>query len=323
VNTGTKLAAFGAGLAVTFVGALGVGAAVGPIDDDDDGAHAVHDGDTSSDADQLPAGLLVNDQGYTLDLLSPAVASGAPAQLALRILDPSGQPVVAFDDLHERQLHLIVVDRQLATFQHVHPVMDAEGVWTVDIELDTAGVYRVFTDIQPSALGEQLTLGADLVVPGDIEVLPDLAASATSAVDGYRVTLDGTIRAGGTSDVTLTVARDGDPVTDLDPYLGAYGHLVAVRDGDLAYLHVHPNGEPGDGATEPGPEIGFGVSAPGPGTYRLFLDFSHGGVVRTADFTVVVSPEDSHDDRPTDGADVHDDGTGGPVDTDSEHEEGH
>jgi hypothetical protein len=80
-------------------------------------------------------------------------------------------------------------------------------------------------------------------------------------------------------------------VTDLQSYLAAYGHLVALRQGDLAYLHVHPDGEPGDGRTEAGPDIVFHPPAPSAGSYRLFLDFKHGGVVRTAAFTVTAGKE--------------------------------
>ncbi len=61
---------------------------------------------------------------------------------------------------------------------------------------------------------------------------------------------------------------------------------MALRDGDLAYLHVHPAGEPGDGVTAAGPDITFYATAPSAGDYRLFLDFQHGDVVRTAEFTV-------------------------------------
>ena len=86
--------------------------------------------------------------------------------------------------------------------------------------------------------------------------------------------------------MALTVSRDGVPVTDLQPYLAAYGHLVALREGDLAYLHVHPDGAPGDGVTPAGPQIEFVAEVPTAGNYRLFLDFQHGDVVRTAEFTV-------------------------------------
>ena len=91
--------------------------------------------------------------------------------------------------------------------------------------------------------------------------------------------------------LTVSVSRDGRPVTDLQPYLGAYGHLVALREGDLAYLHVHPDGEPGDGRTAAGPEVAFHVEAPSDGAYRLFLDFRHGDEVRTAEFTMTAGPQ--------------------------------
>jgi hypothetical protein len=86
------------------------------------------------------------------------------------------------------------------------------------------------------------------------------------------------------------VSKDGQPVTDLQPYLAAYGHLVALREGDLAYLHVHPDGAPGDGVTPAGPQIEFVAEVPSAGGYRLFLDFQHDGVVRTAEFTVPTGP---------------------------------
>ena len=100
------------------------------------------------------------------------------------------------------------------------------------------------------------------------------------------MTLRGGLAAGRSSRLTFTVTRNGRPVTDLRPYLGAYGHLVALRQGDLAYLHVHPDGEPGDGKTKPGPAVTFHAEAPSAGTYRLYLDFQHGSRAHTAEFTV-------------------------------------
>jgi hypothetical protein len=87
----------------------------------------------------------------------------------------------------------------------------------------------------------------------------------------------------------LRISRDGRPVSDLQPYLGAYGHLVALRDGDLAYLHVHPDGAPGDGRTAAGPEVAFHAEVPSAGAYRLYLDFRHAGRVHTAEFTAVAA----------------------------------
>jgi hypothetical protein len=107
-------------------------------------------------------------------------------------------------------------------------------------------------------------------------------------VDGYEVALSGELVAGADSDLTLRVSRDGRPVTDLEPYLAAHGHLVALRDGDLAYLHVHP------ASSSPGPALAFVVDVPSEGIYQLFLDFRHGGVVRTAHLTASTAGPGSH-----------------------------
>ncbi|MBE1552399.1 hypothetical protein GGC64_006486 [Mycobacterium sp. OAS707] len=138
-----------------------------------------------------------------------------------------------------------------------------------------------------------MTLGANVHVGGEYAPQPLSPVAATSVVDGYTVTLSGTAKADEPAMLTMSVSRAGKPVTDLQPYLGAYGHLVALRAADLAYLHVHPMGTPGDGVTASGPDIGFHAVFPSGGDYRLFLDFQHAGVVRTAEFTVPVGDRES------------------------------
>ena len=100
-------------------------------------------------------------------------------------------------------------------------------------------------------------LGADLLVPGDFTPEPLSADQLTAQVDGYDVTLGGSVQAGEETVLTATVTQAGEPVTDLQPYLGAYGHLVSLRDGDLGYLHVHPEGD-----TEPGRRSPSAPSSP-------------------------------------------------------------
>jgi hypothetical protein len=185
-------------------------------------------------------------------------------------------------------MHLIVVRRDTTGFQHVHPEMAPDGTWSVPLTLPAGGSYRAFADFAPTG-GEGTTLGVDVAVPGTFEPV-EHAPSRTAQVDGYTVELTGELVPGQASPVTLTVSKDGRPVTDLQPYLAAYGHLVALREGDLAYLHVHPDGEPGDGVTPAGPQIEFVAEVPSAGSYRLFLDFQHDGVVRTAEFTVPTGP---------------------------------
>jgi hypothetical protein len=290
VNTPLKLAGFAVGLVAVFGAAVGLGSVVGPVGPAPAAAaDAGHGGGTDAhgaeeaaprEVAELPAGLMVSEDGYSLDLATATLPAGDATPLAFRVLGPDGHTVAAFEESHEQELHLIAVRRDLSGFQHVHPVLGADGVWTTPLSL-TAGSWRVFADFVPAADGENRILGADLAVAGDFTPTPLPAESRTSEVDGYTVTLDGELTAGAESELTLSVSRDGRPVTDLQPYLGAFGHLVALRTGDLAYLHVHPAD---DG--EAGPAVRFFTTAPSAGTYRLFLDFKHGSVVRTAAFTV-------------------------------------
>ncbi|MFG3208447.1 hypothetical protein [Streptomyces tendae] len=306
MHTGLRIAAFAAALAATFGTAYGVGAGVDPIVADS--APAPHDehgerddpggpdepssrpegGDGHGAHESAPAGgLQVSEGGYTLDLATPRVSAGQRTELRFTVRDASGDAVTAYRREHEKELHLVLASRDLVTYRHLHPTRAADGTWSTPVELPAAGGYRVFADFTPAGEdAENLTLGADLAASGRYEPARLPVPSGTARADGYEVELDGSLRPGKASELKLKVSRDGEPVGDLQPYLGAYGHLVALRAGDLAYLHVHPNGEPGDGTTEPGPEISFTATAPSDGTYRLFLDLRHRGEVHTAAFTV-------------------------------------
>jgi hypothetical protein len=290
MNAAQKLTGFTAGLAVVFAAALGVGAAIGPNDDAAAQAADMQGPPQAADeADLLPSGLMVSEGTYTLQLATRQTATGANVPLRFRIVDAAGRPLTRYTTSHDKELHLIVVRRDMVGFQHVHPVLDGSGNWSVPLNLTRAGDYRVFADFTPEG-GEALTLGADLHVAGDYRPQPLPAQAATARVDDYTVTLAGDLAPGQSSKLSMSVTQNGRPVTDLQPYLGAYGHLVALRDGDLAYLHVHPDGHPGDGVTAAGPTIDFEATTPTAGDYRLFLDFRHNGVVRTAEFTVAARP---------------------------------
>ncbi|MFI1826553.1 hypothetical protein ACH41E_08850 [Streptomyces sp. NPDC020412] len=241
------------------------------------GAHAGHGGGQ-------PGGLSVSQHGYTLELDSTIRTAGVQP-VRFRVIGPDGRAVTEFTPEHEKELHFIAVRRDTAGFQHVHPVKDGEGNWSVELALEP-GDWRFFADVHPVGHDGTMTLGIDVAVAGAYDPQPLPEATGTARIGEYAVTLDGALLPGEASELTLTVSRDGRPVTDLQPYLAAYGHLVALRVGDLGYLHVHPEGEPGDGTTAPGPEIVFTAVAPSAGTYRLYLDFQHEGVVRTAEFTV-------------------------------------
>jgi hypothetical protein len=241
---------------------------------------------------EAPAGLAVAAGGYALHLETTHFARGGHGELRFRIEGADGAAVRSFDRLHERRLHLILVRRDGTGFQHLHPELAADGTWTVPVEFPAAGDYRAFADF--SVGGEQHTLAADLFVSGGgFSARPFPPPATLAATDGYEVGLDsGAPRAGEPARLTFAVGRGGEEVGDLQPYLGAKGHLVALREGDLAYLHVHPEegghehgGQPA--AAHPN-EIAFAATFPTAGRYRLYLQFRHESAVRTAEFTVEV-----------------------------------
>lgn len=298
MHTGLRITAFAAALAATFGTAYGVGQGVGPVIEESapPAPHDEHDGPAPREPDggghqghesAPPGGLQVSEEGYTLDLGTPRVKAGERAELRFTVRDSAGRPVTAYQREHEKELHLVVASRDLVTYRHLHPTRAADGTWSTPVDLPRAGGYRVFADFTPAAKDAgNLTLGADLAASGRYEPARLPASDNTARTHGYQVELAGSLRPGKASELKFKVSRDGEPVNDLQPYLGAYGHLVALRSGDLAYLHVHPRGEAGDATTAPGPDVSFTATAPSDGTYRLFLDFRHRGEVHTAAFTV-------------------------------------
>jgi len=308
MHAGLKITAFAAALAATFGTAYGVGQGIGPVVEGETPArHDAHTGDSAPEHESPPAGgLQISESGYTLDLRTPRIAAGRTTDLRFAIRDDDGRAVTAYRREHDKELHLIVASRDLNTYRHLHPTRAADGTWSIPASLPRAGGYRVFADFTPDKKGaENLTLGADLAVSGTYAPRNLPVPNTTATTDGYEVKLGGALRPGAARELKLTVSRSGRPVTDLQPYLGAYGHLVALRSGDLAYLHVHPNGEPGDGSTEPGPDISFTATAPSVGTYRLFLDFKHEGKVHTAAFTVRAGGAAGAEEAPHESAAPH------------------
>jgi hypothetical protein len=290
-RTPYKVGGFAVLLAAVFGAALAVGTQVGPLDEPAEAHTAEHSehgehGEHAEQATEVPGGLMVSQSGYTLRLADAQLSAGRGRPLAFAVEGPDGRPVTAYDEQHEKDLHLIVVRRDHRGFQHVHPALDAQGTWHVPVDL-TAGAWRVFADFKPAG-ADALTLGADLTVAGQSAATTPPPVTRTATVDGYTVTVTGDLVAGEHATLRLSVSEDGEPVTDLQPYLGAYGHLVALREGDLAYLHVHP-----EGPSEPGPVVAFVAEVPSAGRYHLYLDFRHGGVVRTAQLALDATAEPS------------------------------
>ena len=311
MKAGGRLALYGAGLVVAFGGAFGLAGAVIPdsfaaawAEGSGVNAHGEGRGDAAQEtAEPALNGVSASADGFVLSPVQAPTAAGEDGDLSFQILDESGEPVTEYTTAHEKDLHLIAVRTDGAGFQHVHPELDTStGTWSVPWTWDEAGTYRVYADFTPSGEeAEGITLTRAIEVAGDFTPV-ETEAQTTDEVDGYTVSLNGDLTAGTSSELTISVERDGQPVTTLEPYLGAFGHLVALREGDLAYLHVHAEGDQPQAGDTAGPDIGFAAEAPTADRYLLYLDFQVDGQVHTAEFVIDAEhgdgtkTDDSHSD---------------------------
>lgn len=281
MSAGARVASFGALLVAIFALAIAGGRALDPATEAAEPGHHAAPGaaaDTASGEahNGAPAAPRAAADGGGLRLVTQSPTTMTPARrgrFTFRIADAEGATLRDFDTEQARRMHLIVVRRDLRRFQHLHPVQDATGAWSVGLTLPDAGVYHAFADF--TTAGARRTLGADLFAGGRFSPLALPSPSNFAAADGYDVALrdDG-------DELRFTVGRRGVLIAALQPYLGARGHLVMLRAGDLAYEHAHPLGD----------QLAFDVGDAAPGRYRLFLQFRHDGRVHTAALTHEVKP---------------------------------
>jgi hypothetical protein len=231
-----------------------------------------------------PLGVAATADGYTLVVQNPAFTPGRAGELAFAVTGPDGRPVRALDMRSEAAMHVVVVRRDAAGFQHLLPGLGPDGLWRVPLVLPAAGIYRLYADFQPTG-GAAQVLGTDLFAPGEFVPVP-FVPNRVWHIDGYQVRLDGDLLAGRPAQVFVTISRDGAAVGDLQPYLGAFGQLVALRRSDLGYVRLQPDAPPPAPTDRSGPGIAFTGQLPTPGSYRLFLEFRHGRGVHVAEFTV-------------------------------------
>lgn len=297
-TTVSRLASFSVGLALAAGAAGALGAATGATPPFQDclkvaaadagfGTQAMADaghGEPMVEAVPGSDGLRTQLAGLRLAPRSHELTAGASTTWRFRIIGCDGQPVRHFDRENTKLLHLIVVRTDLSGYQHLHPTLGSDGTFTIALRTARPGTYRAIADFAVD--GRKYVLGTDLAAPGPVHSMPLPPPAVAGHTDGYAVELERPARltAGQEAQLTFRITRHGRPVPDLQPYLGSYGHLVALHVPELAYSHVHPvSADPAEGA------ITFNTELRTPGAYRLFLQFQTQGRVHTVGFTQTVS----------------------------------
>lgn len=221
-----------------------------------------------------------------------------PSEYLFSLVDDQGNTLKNFQITHTKLMHVIVARKDLKYFQHVHPEFDqTTGTFTFkDLTFPADGVYRIFADFAPSG-GQMDAMGMPLTVTVSEDVSVGIGAGYTpealgsgekaKTFDGYQVALsaDQPLVSGKEVMLTFNLKQNSKPVTDLEPYLGALGHAVILREGNLDFIHAHPMEDVNRPQTG---DVGFMVDFPEAGKYKIFTQFQRAGKVFTTDFVVTV-----------------------------------
>jgi len=229
---------------------------------------------------------------YRMDVaLTPGPRGTGASKVRLTLRDPeNGRAVPALATIHERLLHLFIIDRRLEYFRHVHPEPSGRGAFELKQDVPP-GEYVLIADFLPEG-GRPQMLQRAIVTPGYrgsiFPAAPALVPDDTveKREGGVRVRLEASALKAGKAAVlrfTLTDAATGAPISDLEPFLGAPGHMLIVSADLTSADHAHPE----ETATH-GPTITFQPLMPAAGSYKLWLQFQRGGVVATIPFVVAV-----------------------------------
>ena len=262
----------------------------------------------------------VRDYGLEFSTVPAVVRAGAPFETRFKVTHPgTGDPVQKFETVHERQYHLFVISQDMEHFEHIHPEQQADGSWRIQATLPKAGYYKVLSDFMPSG-GSSQFLARPLVTAGyagdyegdGAQLVPD--AVLTKTVDDLTATLayDPEKCLVGLYchlNFVLTDAVTKQPVTDLQTYLGAFGHTLIMSEDMVDYVHSHPLdilAQPDDDGGPPvflippgadlealrgGPKVTFEGLMPRAGRYRAWTQFRRHDKLHTFAFTFEAVPQ--------------------------------
>lgn len=234
---------------------------------------------------------------YVVELLnlSKSAKAGKPLRLHIAIKDgKTGKVVRDFDEAHTKIFHLIVVSKDLGWFIHEHPVQQLDGTFTFDWIFPAGGDYLVFADVAPKDKGSQV-ISAPMRLTGpkptwSAKLIPTAGPRKDGGIVADFVPLQKKIPVGKTTVLSFKLRdeKTGKPVTDLQPYLDAQGHLMIVHQDGGTFVHSHPAEDKAAMALAKKGDVRFTARFPRSGLYKAWAQFQRGGKISTVSFVFEV-----------------------------------
>jgi hypothetical protein len=206
-------------------------------------------------------------------------------EIFIDIKDLSGKVIETFLAVHEKEMHLLAIKKDLSVFQHLHPHYRGKGRFQVKTTFTKAGEYKFYADFLPEGANQQLA-SHELVVTGSEtkeEVVPDKLLK--KEIDDLTIELI-LPKAKADEHISLIFTlndKNGNPITELEPYLGSAGHVVIVSEDMNEFLHVHPVDE-----NTKGPDVEYMTSFPRSGLYKIWGQFKYKQQLYTVPFVIEV-----------------------------------
>jgi hypothetical protein len=242
--------------------------------DGHEGSMDGHEHDHSGEGD----GTSSSANGFTLMAMNSSFDAGYEGELEFHIMNSDGI-VKDFEVVHEKPMHLLLVSHDLTSYMHLHPEMRDDGNWVVDVKFPQDGFWRMVADFK--SMGSATVLGTDLRVGEEAMKMANFTEEVRIAESGgYVAELTGSTAHEDSSPLKVRISKDGEPVAEVTPYLGASGHMVGFEQASLTFVHLHPNEGFADGTltfTAPPMEHGF---------YSFFLQVDVGGELQLFNFIV-------------------------------------
>jgi major membrane immunogen (membrane-anchored lipoprotein) len=251
----------------------------GAMNGPEHGDHQMDSGTSSENSDAVKA-------DFKISIQKPKPNQNT--SIVIELHDKQGKAIEKYDINHEKQMHLIVVSKDLSYFNHIHPEYKGNGEFIVTTQFPVGGEYKIIADFIPTGMSN-MTKTQWVTVQGDapkpISIKPE--ANLTKIVDGKEITLSFDHLMSG-MDINMTYnikdAKTKEPIDNLQPYLGAVGHVVILSSDTEMYLHVHPTDEKATG-----PDANFMTSFSKSGIYKIWGQFQQNGKVFVVPFVVNVA----------------------------------
>ena len=207
----------------------------------------------------------------------------------------TGNIITDFETIHDKLMHLIVVSEEdLSYFVHIHPIYETDSnTFTINQIFPESGAYKIWIDFKPKD-GTQTLAAFKLNISGNPIHKPtpiENKRQYTKIVDEkyqIKLKLPKEIKANDDIEITFNIANSkGNPITDLQPLMGAGGHTVIISSNAQEFLHVHPAQEVSSN-WKGGPDIKFKANFPLSGLYKVWGQFQHENKTITTDFIIEI-----------------------------------